>query len=95
MSNDDPFGGSPIQFCLNVMLSEYDAKATITQSVKQFPTGLIFSALNTAKSNKGAIKAGAEGLLDLTIAAMERHLFINQTVIRCSLGGVDKMEDLV
>ena len=85
---------NPIEFALNIMLSEYDDKATIEKSAAQFPTGLLFEALNAAKGNKKAIKLGSEGLLDLTIAALERHLHINQTVIKCTLDGVDLMEDL-
>jgi len=85
---------NPIEMVLNIMLSEYDNTATIEKTASQFPTGLLFEALNAAKSNKKAIKIGAEGLLDLTIAAIERHLHINETVIKCSLDGVDPLEEL-
>jgi len=83
-----------IEMALNVILSEYDSTATIENAASQFPTGLLYEALNAAKSNKKAIKIGAEGLLDLTIAALERHLHINETVIKCSLDGVDPLEEL-
>ncbi len=83
-----------IEMALNIMLSEYDSTATIENAASQFPTGLLYEALNAAKNNKKAIKIGAEGLLDLTIAALERHLHINETVIKCSLDGVDPLEEL-
>lgn len=85
---------NPIEFALNLMLSEFDKNANIQQIATQFPTALIYEALNAAKANKKDIKKGSEGLLDLTIAAMERHLHINQTVIKCSLEGVDVLEGL-
>ena len=84
----------PIEIALNLMLSNYDKNANIEEVASQFPTGIVFEALNAAKANKKGIKKGSEALLDLTIAAMERYLYINHTVIKCSLEGVDVLEGL-
>ncbi len=93
MSKDFP-KINPIEFSLNALLSDYDQNANIQKTANLFPTGLIYEALNAAKYNKKDIKKGSENLLNLTIAAIERYLDINHTVIKCSLDGVDVLEDL-
>ena len=79
-----------ISMALNLMMSDYDDNGTINATSQQFPTGLLFEALQRGKANISNVKKGHLNLLLRTIDALERNLHINETVIRCKIDGLDE-----
>ncbi len=86
-----------VSMALNVMMSDYDDNGNISQTAQQFPTGLLFEALQRGKSNVSNVKPNHKNLLLRTIDAIEMNLHINETVIRCKIVGLDEdiMKEMV
>lgn len=86
-----------VSMALNLMMSDYDDNGNINLSSEQFPTTLVFEALVRAKNNIDAVKNEHKNLLLRTIVAMERELYIDETVVRCTIHGLDEsiMEELI
>ena len=86
-----------VSMALNLMMSDFDDNGNISQTAKQFPTGLLFEALQRGKANISNVKANHKNLLLRTIDALEKKLHINETVIRCKIDGLDEdiMKEMV
>ena len=59
-----------VSMALNVMMSDYDDNGNISQTAQQFPTGLLFEALQRGKSNVSNVKPNHKNLLLRTIDAI-------------------------
>ena len=86
-----------VTIALNLMMSDYKDNGNISQTAQQFPTGLLFEALQRGKSNVSNVKPNHKNLLLRTIDAIEMNLHINETVIRCKIVGLDEdiMKEMV
>jgi|21_taG_2_1085346.scaffolds.fasta_scaffold125142_3 hypothetical protein len=89
------FKGSPIEFTLNVLMNDYNKNGTINETIDMFPTLLIVDCLSAANGNKNGVKKGSEGLLTNVISAIERHLKLQDSVIKAEKLSTDIMEEYI
>ena len=87
------FPGNPIEFVMNVLMNDFNKTGSIENSIEMFPTPLIVDSLLTAANNKSGVKKGSELLLENVITAIERHLKIQDCVIKAEKLSINLMEE--
>ena len=86
-----------VAIALNLMMSDYKDNGNIDDTSKQFPSSIMLEALVRGKSSLASVRPVHKNLLLRVIGALEMALYIDETVVRCQIDGLDEsiMKELV